>query len=141
MFVNFYTALMYVRKQAHLNTWQMQSLWLVLLESPKSHFIIYLDPGLIITLIFKLYIIILKQILTVFTWYCYAELDYYKSHIVNIKITLGCFIPFDRNLTGLTQYRLTYDTLSDYPKSKAKQIALGYIKRTLVPFCKCFFMF
>ena len=78
-------------------------MWLVLMESPKSHFIIYLDPGLIIvTLVLKLFIIILKQILTVFTWNCYAELDYYKSHIVNIKITTGCFIPFDRILTRLT---------------------------------------
>ena len=77
-------------------------MWLVLFESPKSHFIIYLDPGLIIVTFFlKLIIIILKQILTVFTWHCYAELDYDKSHIVNINITDGCFIPFHRIFTGL----------------------------------------
>ena len=33
---------------------------------------------------------------------CYYELNYYKTYIVNNKITTGCFIPFDRNLTGLT---------------------------------------
>ena len=87
-------------------------MWLVLLESPKFHFIIYLDSGVItVTFVLKLIIIILKLIFTVFSWHNYDELDYYKSHIVNIKITTGCSIPFDRILTGLTLYRLTYDTL------------------------------
>ena len=113
----------------------MQSLWIVLSESQNFYFIIYLDPGLIIlTFIFKLFIVILKHILTVSTWHCYYEMDYYKTYIVNIKITAGCFIPFDRILTGLTQYRLTHDTLSDYPKSQARPILGSDIKRTLVPF-------
>ena len=97
-------------------------MWLVLLESPKFHFIIYLDSGVItVTFVLKLIIIILKLIFTVFSWHNYDELDYYKSHIVNIKITTGCSIPFDRILTGLTLYRLTYDTLSDYPKTRQDQ--------------------
>ena len=56
-------------------------MWLVLLKSTKSHFIIYLDPGLIIvTFGLKEIIIILKLIITEFTWHCYAELDYKKGH-------------------------------------------------------------